>query len=196
MTIDQRIRNRKSRARMEGTLVRRLVCAALAIALGSIARAQSPAPYGQQIAVIKTIKPGIITIGVVASRLDEHSLEQIVRAATGQGIKIVVAKPQELTQVASLYNELVGDKKVDLLWIPDAGDKMLLGQGFEFLREKALHDKIGILVPDQALVSAGALCSVVTESGKLTAYVSQRIAPLIGASVPSDPGGSIRYVSR
>ncbi len=166
------------------------------VLLCSHVRAQSQVPYGQQIAVIKTIVPGVNSIGVMTSSLREKALEQIVRAATGQGVKVVVAKPEELSQITGLYNELVKDKKVNLLWIPDPEDKMLLGSGFDFLREKALGDKIGILVPQQSLVSLGALCSVVSENGKLTAYVSQRIAPLVGASVPAGDGSTILYIAK
>lgn len=162
----------------------------------ALAVSQTPAPYTQQVAVMKLIRPGLTTIGVMTSSLSEKSIENIVRAAEAQGLKIIIAKPQQPSEIAELYDKLVGGKKIELLWIPDPSDKMLLGMGFNFLREKALGDKIGILVPTEDLVSSGALCSIMKDNGKLMAYVNERIAPLVGASVPSGPPSSVTYITK
>jgi ABC-type uncharacterized transport system substrate-binding protein len=158
--------------------------------------AQTAASYGQQIAIAKTLKPGLITLGVFGSNLSDKTIEQISRAAAGQGIKVVVAKPQDAGQVSSFYNKLVSEKKAELLWLPDASDNMLLGIGFEFLRSKALADKVGLIVPQESLVASGGLCTVTADGGKLKVIVNQKIAQMIGLSVPSESGESVVYVSR
>jgi ABC-type uncharacterized transport system substrate-binding protein len=160
------------------------------------ARAQGQASYGQQIAVAKTLRSGLSTIGVFTSNLSDKAIEQINRAANAQGVKIVVAKPQDASQISSFYSKVVLEKKAELIWIPDAADQMLTGVGFEFLRAKALGDKIGLMVPTESMVPSGGLCMVLTEGGKVRVIVNQRIAQLIGISVPSESTAAITYDSK
>ncbi|HTY38092.1 MAG TPA: hypothetical protein VMH23_13325 [Bacteroidota bacterium] len=154
------------------------------------------ASYGQQVAVAKALKPGLTTLGIFATNLSDKAIEQISRAAAGQGVKVVVAKPQDAGQVSAFYTKLVSEKKAELIWLPDASDNMLLGIGFEFLRAKALGDKVGLIVPQESLVASGGLCTVQLDGGKVKVIVNQKIAQMIGLSVPSDAGESITYVSR
>lgn len=157
---------------------------------------QMLASYGQHIAIAKKMKPGLATLGIIGSNLSDKMIEQISKAATGQGVKIVVAQPQDAGQVASFYNKLTGEKKVEMIWFPDPGDHMILGIGFEFLREKAVADKIGLIVPQESLVASGGLCTVLLEGGKLKVMVNRKIAQLIGLSVPAESSESVTFVSR
>lgn len=166
------------------------------VIFATILHAQSNAPYAQQIAVVKKMKGDIATIGVLTTTLSEKSIEQMGRAATGLGVKIILAQPKEASELPSLYKKLVKEKGVQLLWIPDPNDKLMIGVGFEFLRENALPDKIGIIVPDQALVMTGGLCSIITEGGKLRVVVNQRIAQMIGAIIPNDTADPVAYIVR
>lgn len=159
-------------------------------------QAQSPASYGQQIAVMKMLKANLGTVGVLSSTISNKTMEDITRAAAGQGVKVVFARPKEAMEIAGYYKRLVGEKSVEVIWIPDVNDQLLLGIGFEFLKENTLPDKIGLYVPDQKFVSSGALCSVLSVSGKLTAYVNQKIARVVGVSVPSEEGSAVTYVSQ
>ena len=160
------------------------------------ASAQTQASYGQQIAVAKMLKTGLTTIGIFATNLNDKAVEQINRAATGQGIKIILAKPQDPSQISPFYGKLVTERKAEMIWIPDPNDQMLTGVGFEFLRAKALGDKIGLVVPTEAMVSSGGLCAVFSDGGKIRVIVNQRIAQMIGISVPSEPTASITYESK
>ena len=160
------------------------------------AQAQTAASYGQQIAVAKTLKPGLSTIGVFGSNLSDKSIDMMSRAATGQGVKIVVAKPQDAGQVSQFYATLVGEKKAEFIWLPDPSDAMMLGIGFEFLRVKALADKVGLIVPRESLVATGGMCTVLVEGGKLRVIVNQKIAQLIGLSVPRGDGDSMTFVAQ
>ena len=178
--------------RMKGLVV--ILCIVLFAAAD--ASAQTTASYGQQVAVAKSLKPGLTTLGVFGSNLSDKTIEQISRAAAGQGVKIVVAKPQDAGQVSSFYTKLVSEKKAELIWLPDASDNMLLGIGFEFLRVKALADKIGLIVPQESLVASGGLCTVLLDGGKVRVIVNQKIAQMIGLSVPADNNESITFVSR
>jgi ABC-type uncharacterized transport system substrate-binding protein len=167
------------------------------LVLGSgLATGQTLASYGQHVAIAKKMKPGLTTLGIFGSNLSDKMIEQISRAATGQGVKIVIAKPQDAGQVASFYNKLAGEKKVEMIWFPDPADHMILGIGFEFLREKAVTDKIGLIVPQESLVASGGLCTVLVDGGKLKVIVNQRIAQVIGLSVPAESSESVTFVSR
>jgi hypothetical protein len=160
------------------------------------AYAQAAASYGQQIAIAKTLKPGLATIGVFGSNLSDKMIDMISRAANGQGVKIVVAKPQDAGQVSQFYAKLVVEKGAEFIWLPDASDAMMLGIGFEFLRGKALADKVGLIVPQESLVATGGTCTMLVEGGKLRVIVNQKIAEMIGLSVPRGDGESITYVTR
>ncbi len=170
-----------------------LLCSA--VFMGT-ATAQNAASYGQQIAVAKALKPGLATLGVFGSNLTDKAIEQISRAATGQGVKVVVAKPEDAGQVSSFYSKLVSEKKAELIWLPDPSDAMLLGVGFEFLRAKAVADKVGLIVPQESLVASGGLCTILTDGGKLRVIVNQKIAQMIGLTVPTGGGETITYVAR
>jgi ABC-type uncharacterized transport system substrate-binding protein len=159
------------------------------------ARAQSPASFAQQLAVLKILKPGLTTIGVIQSGLSEKAMQDIRRAGLGQGVKVVIGKASSPGEVGPLYQKLVGEEGAQGIWIPDASDKMLLGIGFTYLREKALSDKVALLVPDESLVQSGAFCSVQSDGQKLTAFVNQRIAEVLGATIPGG-GQDISYVTR
>lgn len=157
-------------------------------------QAQTGVPYAQQIAVIKKIKTEISVIGVLTTTMSDKSIEQMGRAATGLGVKIVLAQPKEASELPSLYKKLIKEKGAQILWIPDPSDKLMTGIGFEFLRENALPDRIGIIVPDQTLVGTGGLCNVYSDAGKLKAVVNQRIAQVVGATVPNDPADPVAYI--
>lgn len=173
----------------------KLVGFGLICVVGAVTKIEAQT-YGQQLAVMKKIKAGLSTVGVLSNTLGDKALEDITRAAMGQGLKIFIARPKDAREIAALYKTLVVEKKVQMLWIPDGQDKLLLGVGFEFLKENALPDKIGLCVPDQGLVSQGALCSVGMENGKLTAYINQRISGVVGAEVPAEENSPINFVTR
>ena len=160
------------------------------------AHGQTPAPYVQQVAVVKTLKADLSTIGVIESGLSEKSLQEIRRAGLGQGIKIVIGRAGSAGEVGPLYKKLVSESGVQMIWIPDPSDDMLLGIGFEYLRENTLSDKVGLIVPVEGLVQSGALCSVMTDGGKLKAFVNQRVAQVVGATIPAGDGETITYVAR
>ena len=64
------------RGRIQGLVV------VLSLSLFAIAgaSAQTSASYGQQIAVAKSLKPGLTTLGVFGSNLSDKTIEQISRA--------------------------------------------------------------------------------------------------------------------
>lgn len=131
----------------------RTAYASLALAgilmLGSspAARAQGAVPYSQQIYLMKTLKPSIKTIGVMGSGLSDETIELIARAAAGQEVGIFVARPQNAKEIATLYKKLTIEKAAEIIWIPEAGDKLMAGIGFEYLRENTMIDKVGLVSP-------------------------------------------------
>jgi ABC-type uncharacterized transport system substrate-binding protein len=158
--------------------------------------AQSKPSFGQQIAVIKILQPDVKIIGVMGATLSEKEIQDITRAGLAQGVQIVVGLPQNPREISDIYKKLVSDKKIQALLVPKGSDDMMMGVGFEYLRSNTLLDKIALYIPNPDLLSSGALCSVQVESGKLTVYVNQKIASLLGAHVPAEQSESVTYVSR
>ena len=161
--------------------------------LSQLAFAQK-AGSAQQIAVAKTLKAGLTTIGILSTTIDDKEIEKWTRAGMTLGVKVVIGKARVSMDVAGLYRTLVKDKGAQVIIIPDASDDVMTGVGFEFLRETAITDQVGVFAPTEALVANGALCCVTSEGGKLKAFVNQKIAAVLGANVPSDPGTSVTYV--
>lgn len=159
----------------------------------SILRAQTLASRSQQIAAMKTLKPGLKSIGVMASTLTDNDLQEITRYGLGQGVEMVFARPKDSRDISMLYKKMVEEKKVQMIWIPDPNDATMLEAGFEFLRENTLLDKIGLCVPKEQLIQSGALCGVYKDIGKVVVHVNQKIASVLGVVIPQEPG-SITYV--
>ena len=175
-----------------------VVCSTLLIALlvASNAMAQSKPSFGQQIAVMKILQPDLKIIGVIGSGLPEKEIQDITRAGLAQGIRIVVGLPQEPRDISMIYKRMISENKIQILWIPNVSDDMVMGVGFEYLRSNTVLDKIGLCIPSPTLLSSGAYCCVQMENGKVTVYVNQKIASLLGARIPADESSSVTYVSQ
>ena len=152
--------------------------------------------YGQQIAVMKILNPNLKSIGVFGSTLSDKSIQDLTRAGMGQNIQVVIGRPKDAKEISAIYKKMVYEKNIQMIWLPDATDQLMLGVGFEFLRSTTLPDKIGLFVPNQAMLSSGALCSVQVESGKVTAYVNHQVAGVLGANVSIDPSSGIAFVAK
>lgn len=150
--------------------------------------------YGQHIAIVKSVKANVTTVGVISSKLDDKAIEGWTRAGLALGVKVIIGIPKTIRDVPSVYKTLVKEKKVELLIIPDADDEVMTGMGFDYLRETALNDQIGIFAPKPDMVSNGAVCTVINDGGKLKALVNQKLAQMLGLTVPTETGPSITYV--
>jgi hypothetical protein len=162
---------------------------AACVFLFSISSFAQKATYGQQVAVMKILKSDLKTIGVIGSNVSDKMTTDLTRAAVSQGVTVVIAKAKDAREVASLYKKLVSERKIQVLWVPDAGDDVVMGLGMEYLIENTAMDRVGLCVPAKNLVAGGAMCSVQVEDGKLTAFVNKKIAAVVGASVPAEAGG-------
>jgi ABC-type uncharacterized transport system substrate-binding protein len=178
------------------TVVAVLALGLLTMSVVGVMHAQTKLTYGQTIFLMKSLKPALKSIGVMESTLSTEEIEGIVRAASGQGIKVTIAKVEEARDISGLYKELVAKHAVDMVWIPDSTDKLLLGIGFEYLMENTILDRVGLCVPDRKLVERGALCSCVHENDKFTVYVNQQIARIEGLIPPTALDPAIAYVVR
>ena len=69
--------------------------------------AQTLASYGQQIAVAKMLRPDLAVLGVMSSKITDNAAESLTRAGMGQGVKIVIGRPQSAPDVPGLYKTLV-----------------------------------------------------------------------------------------
>lgn len=157
---------------------------------------QTSVTFGQQIALLKMLKPDLESIGVLSTSLNEKDVQQYTRSSLQQGVKLYVAEPKDARDIPSLYKKLVAEKKVQLILIPSVEDRIMLDVGYEYLKENTLLDRVGVCVPDVKLIANGAFFSVTKEDGKLVVTVNQRIATLVGAAIPSQPNPSISFVAR
>lgn len=162
-----------------------LVCVVL-LSYSSFAQKAS---LGQQVAVMKTMKGDLKTIGVISNNMTDKMTQDLTRAGVSQGITIVIAKVKDAREVASLYKKLVSERKIQMLWVPDPSDEVVMGLGMDFLKENTAMDGVGLCVPVKGLVAGGALCCVQSEDGKLIAYVNKKIAAVVGAAVPAESAG-------
>ncbi len=172
-----------------------MLAAVIFIGFRMSAWGQSQPTLGQQVAVLKALNPGIAMVGVLASSVTEKRMEEITKAAMGQNVEVIFARPKDARDIASFYRKLVTEKGVKVLWLPQDDDNLVLGVGFDYLREQAVSDKVGICVVDEDLVGKGALCAMEVKGGKVTAVVNQKVASLLGVNVPSTQG-SIAYLLR
>ena len=148
----------------------------------------------QQIGVFKKLKGDLTTIGVLSSNLSDKASDEIQRGSQQLGIKIFIAKPSDIKDVPVMYKTLVSEKKVQFVWVPTSDDPILTA--FEFLKENAIPDKIGLCVPNQSLLDQGGLIFVTRDNGKITAYVNQKMAAFVGITMPSSDGSSVNFVSK
>ncbi|MBI1807137.1 MAG: hypothetical protein HYR76_08825 [Ignavibacteria bacterium] len=156
--------------------------------------AQSPATKGQHVFIMKMLKPGLKTVGVMGSNLTDKDLQEITRLGLAQGVEMVFVRTNESREISMLYKKMVSEKKVGMIWIPDAHDKIMLETAFEFLRENTLLDNIGLCVPDVHLIQAGALCSVQKEVDKIVVHLNKKVAGVLKVKIPEDPSPLITYV--
>lgn len=171
----------------------RLIAMASCLALFTLPSLAQKASLGQQVAVMKVLKADLKIVGVLAGSLTDKMTQDLTRAGLQQGITVVIAKPKDPREVVSLYKKLISEKKIQMLWLPDGGDDIVMGVSIDYLKENTAMDGIGLLVAEKKLVASGVLCSVQLENGKLTAYVNKKIASVVGAVVPGE-GSDISFV--
>lgn len=179
------------------TMTRTLCLAAvLLISAGTTVElaGQAKAAFGQQLFLLKSLKPGVKTVGVIGAALTDADVQSLTRAGMGIGLTVVVARPGNARDVAVLYKKLVSENKAELLLVTTGGGAWFEETSVEYLRENALLDRIGLCVPDKQHLTGGALCSIQSEGGKLVVHVNQKVANVVGAAVPSEQNGSIAYV--
>jgi ABC-type uncharacterized transport system substrate-binding protein len=155
--------------------------------------AQTPVGYQKQIFVMKQLIPSMKSVAVISSKVTTELNNSIKRAGLGLGIHVIVAKVNSPREIPEVYKILL-KSEIKIIWLPDKDDAMLLDLGFEYLRETALEDKIGLCVPISTMVPEGALCCIQIEEGKIVVYINKKIAQVIGANVPEDSNGSVRYI--
>jgi ABC-type uncharacterized transport system substrate-binding protein len=165
----------------------------LTMLMVSMIAAQTPAGFAQQIFVMTKMMPSVKSIGVISSKITDQFVQAAMRAGLPYGIKVHVARATSPRDIPGLYQSLL-KKDITMIWIPDKDDAMMIDLGFEYLREITLENKIGLCVPVSKMVTEGALCSIQMEQNKVTVYINKRVAQVIGADVPSDPTGSIKYI--
>jgi len=171
-----------------------VVCTVLiCLIMVSTLAAQTPAGYPQQLFVMTKLVPSLKTIGVISSNATDQLIQRTNIAGLPYGVKVYIAKAGTPRDIPGLYQSLI-KKEVQMIWIPDKSDEMMMEKGFEYLREMALENKIGLCVPETKMIPEGALCSIQLEGNKVVAYINKRVAQVTGATIPNDPNGSVKYI--
>ena len=98
------------------------------------------ASLGQQVAVMKALKPDLKVIGIISNNISDKLTADVTRAGLSQGVTIVIAKAKDPRDVSSLYKKLVSEKKIQMLWVPDPSDDVVMGIGMDYLRENTAMD--------------------------------------------------------
>jgi len=123
----------------------------LSLVVFSTAAFSQKASFGQQVAVMKSLKADLKVVGVVGTTISDKMTQDLTRAGMAQGITIVIAKGKDAREVASLYKKLVAEKKIQMLWVPDAGDDVVMKLGMDYLKENTVMDGVGLCVPVKTL---------------------------------------------
>ncbi|GEM_PF-1983973 len=155
---------------------------------------QTKLTFGQQIFLMKTLKPSLKKVGIITFNLSDEEVEQMTHASLGLGVKTIVARAAENREISGLYRKLITEYNAEMIWIPENDEKLILGVGMEFLLSNSIEDKVGLCVPTRDGVSKGALCCFQSENNKFTVFVNQRIAAVVGAAIPSQHDSRISYV--
>ena len=170
------------------------IVALLAVFLATGSAADAQLSWGQHIFLMKNLRPGLKTVGMLAGSLSKSDRDAVQRAAVGQGVHIVFGLPSKPSEIASVYRTMIQQHQVQMMWIPASEDQIILQAGFDFLRENTAIDRVGLCVPSAGLVTAGALCAFEKSGDKITVHVNKKIAQIIGASVPTAQDQSVAYV--
>ena len=172
-----------------------IVVVCICVGLVSITmHSQTKPTFGQQVYLMKTLKPSLKRVGIITFNLTDDEAGKLSRAGMAQGVKTTVARATDNHEISGLYRKLVSEYNAEMIWIPESDEKLFLGVGMEFLLASAIEDKVGLCVPTRDDVSKGALCCFQMENNKLTVYVNQRIAEVVGAVVPSQQDSKIAYI--
>lgn len=159
-------------------------------------QAQSNPPFLQQIFVMKEIHPDLKTIGVMGSAISGSERQEITRAGYSQNINIIFGLLQSIRDVPTVYRQLVSDHSVDIIWVPFHNDHVVIQDGFEYLRQNTLRDRVGLYVPLSDLVAAGALASIQNSGGGIVIYMNERVAEVVGVASAVEENDAITYVSK
>lgn len=171
-----------------------LFIALMVVVVSGVVNGQTKVSYSQSMYLMKNLMPSLQKVGIIGSTLTADEIQSLGRAAAGLGLKVSVAQVSDVRDIAGMYKRLVNEYHVDLIWIPDESDNILLGIGFEYLQESTIVDRVGLCVPTRQLVSKGALCSVEHDNGKLTVFINRRVASVDGIKSPTEQRDGVVYV--
>jgi hypothetical protein len=169
----------------------------LGVFIGTFAesQAQSPATYAQQIYAMKMIQGNLNTVGVMGNSLTDDQMQQLTRAGHTQGVRVVIGKVDNARDISGVYRAMVGSEKVQVIWLPDPDDKMIMSSGFDFLRQNTIADRVGLYVPAADYVTNGALAAILTNGGNIEIHYNSRIAGRVGVSMPGDDS-TVTFIER
>lgn len=149
--------------------------------LSSLGIAQSQVHHTQQAYLMKKLDPQLGTLGVISSQqLNEDQRQAIMRAFIGHGITVVFGFPNSTREIPGIYRQLRSVYRIDAVWIPEDDDPIVLVEGFEFLRQNTIRDRVSLYVPRPELVASGAFASINTNGGSIIVYINERVASVVG----------------
>jgi hypothetical protein len=181
-----------------GTMKQLMVVLIVGLLLFSVSAgiAQNTPGYPQMVYVAKMLKSDVKTVGIISATMTDKDVERGTRAGMGQNVAVVIARPKSAGEIATLYKRMVSEKKVQFILLTDPADELMTGLGFEFLREAALADGVGIIVVSEPLLAGGALACVINEGGQTRAVVNHKVATVLGISPAQGGETPLSYVGK
>ena len=72
-------------------------------------QSQTKLTFGQQVYLMKTLKPSLKRVGIITFNLSDDEAGKLARAGTALGVKTTVARASDDHEISSLYRKLVAE---------------------------------------------------------------------------------------
>lgn len=178
----------------------RILLVALVVLLTGVASAhalQSPLTPIQQMFILKKMKPDIKRVGIIwAKNSPNHDalMPQIKRAAASANVKLFVAYPKNMQEVAPNFRELASTHKIQALWIVEEDQVVNNSVARNFLIKNATKSGIPILAPSKDWVTAGASVTMHRQNGEVQIIVNKAAAAATALTIPDKYKGKTSYL--
>ena len=125
---------------------------------GSISGVSADVPPERELAALRSVVPGVRSVGLLFGRASGATLARRARAAAdAAGITLVKAPVADLSDLLRVASNLAG--RVDALWLP-ADPTVATPEVFRALLGLSLEQRKPLLVFSESLVRSGALVAV------------------------------------
>jgi ABC-type uncharacterized transport system substrate-binding protein len=166
-----------------------LLAIAIVVSVVLPARGSDVSPL-QQLFVLKEIRPDLERVGIIWNKdaADASGLmTQVERAAATTGVRVYIAYASGVTDIASVYRDLVRQNNVQAIWVVDGNDEIVGSKmGRDFLIKNTASSGLTLVAPAVEWVEAGAHMSFVRDGANIRLRVNQRAADAARLVIPAN----------